>query len=88
MTTDSQRAWDMMKKLDFCFLVSNSGDGFRSRPMSSIVMQDEDNIYFLSNASANQLDDITLEPGILLNYGNGSSQFVSTAAIVRGLVGL
>lgn len=80
MTPDARRAWDMMKELDYCFLVSRTGEGMRSRPMSSIVMPDEDMIFFLSNATAEQLKDIAADPAIHLNYGNGSSTFVSTAA--------
>ncbi len=80
MTNDVQRAWDIMKSLDFCFLVSNTGEGLRSRPMSSIVMHEEEKIYFLSNAAADQLDDILADPMVLLNYGNGSNQFVSASA--------
>jgi general stress protein 26 len=80
MTNAAQRAWDMMKSLDFCFLVSETTNGMRARPMSSIVMQDEDKIYFLSNSNSDQIADITALPDVLLNYGNGSNQFVSTAA--------
>lgn len=83
MTEASQRAWEMMKSLDFCFLVSKSTGDMKARPMSSIVMQEEDKIYFLSNATSEQLVDIAAMPIVLLNYGNGSNQFVSTSATAK-----
>ena len=80
MTNATQRAWDMMKNLDFCFLVAETANGMSARPMSSIVRQDEDAIYFLSSATSDQLADLASLPSVLLNYGNGSNQFVSTSA--------
>ena len=54
--------------------------GLRSRPMSSIVKSEEGKIYFLSDARASKDYEIASHPDILLTYGNGSSQFVSTRA--------
>jgi general stress protein 26 len=81
MTNSAQNAWDIMKSLDICFLVSVSPDGMRSRPMSSIVEADETTIYLLSNSTSEQLADINATPKILLNFGNGSNQYVSTSAV-------
>jgi general stress protein 26 len=80
MTDTTQHAWDMMRKLDFCFLVSETTDGMRARPMSSIPMQEEGKIYFLSGSTSEQLADIASLPNVLLNFGNGSNAFVSTSA--------
>jgi general stress protein 26 len=84
MTTSAkdaaQQAWDMMSSLDFCFLVAHGAGGMNARPMSSIVKQDEDRVYFLSNATSDQIGDIRQRPDVLLNYGDGSRRFVSTSA--------
>lgn len=83
MTNAAQHAWDMMDNLDFCFLVAERAEGMRARPMSSIVKQDEDMVYFLSNATSEQLADIAALPNVLLNYGDGSRRFVSVAATAK-----
>lgn len=80
MSDTRTRAWQMMAKLDFCMLVTSAPGGLRSRPMSSIVKSEEGKIYFLSDERASKDDEIASHPDILLNYGNGSSQFVSTRA--------
>ncbi len=80
MTDAVQTAWKMMEALDFCFLVAEREEGMRARPMSSIVKQDEDTIYILSGATSEQLTAIAALPTVLLNYSDGSRQFVSTSA--------
>ena len=51
-----------------------------SRPMSSIVKPEEGKIYFLSDQRTAKDDEIAARPEVLLAYGNGASQFVSTRA--------
>lgn len=91
MTNTTQHAWDMVKQLDRCFLVSRTADGMRARPMSSIPIQAEGKIYFLSGSRSDQLPDIASQPKVLLNFGNGSTAFVSASATAtlstdRGLI--
>jgi general stress protein 26 len=80
--SDSQqtRAWQLMKKLDFCMLVTHASGGLHARPMSSIVKPDVGKIYFLSDVRSAKDEEIASNPDVLLAYGNGSSQFVSTSA--------
>lgn len=74
------RAWELMKKLDFCMLVTHAEGGLHARPMSSIVKPDEGKIYFLSDARAAKDEEIASNPDILLTYGDGSSEYVATTA--------
>ena len=71
------RVWNLMEKLDFCMLVSNSDHQFLSRPMSSICKSDEGLIYFLSNATAEQLSAINRNSRVLLNYSDASKTFIA-----------
>lgn len=80
MTTDQDRAWKLMSEIDFCMLVTNGSTGLRSRPMSSLVKQDEGYIYFLADQRAAKDDEISDNRTILLAYSNGTSQFVSASA--------
>ncbi len=83
MTSEQDRAWELMSKIDFCMLVTSPSDGLRSRPMSSIVKQEEGHVYFLTDARTAKDDEIAINNNILLAYGNGGSQFVSTSATAR-----
>ncbi len=76
MTDKTERAWELMRKLDYCMLVSDGPSGLRSRPMSSIVKPEEGAVFFLSNATADQVAEIEANPQVLLAYGDGKT-FVS-----------
>jgi general stress protein 26 len=80
MSDDQARAWQMMRELDFCMLVTKPTHGLRGRPMSSIVKEDEGKIYFLSDVHGAKDEEIAKDPHILLCYGDGKGKFVSTAA--------
>ena len=75
-----KHVWDMMNAIDYCMLVTSAAEGIRSRPMSSIVKQDEDAIYFITEAASEKVSDVKADGDVLLNYSNGSSQFVSVIA--------
>ncbi len=77
MADPVQTVWEMMKKIDFCMLVTKGGHGFMARPMSSIVDADAGLVRFLSNRDAKQIADLNLDTDVLLSYANGSD-FVAT----------
>lgn len=77
--SDSDRVWDLMKKIDFCMLVTHVGKGLRSRPMSTIVEKEERCIYMLTHMAEMKDDEIAENPNVLLNYVNGSDTFVSVS---------
>jgi general stress protein 26 len=77
ITTPNDRAWEMMKDIDFCMFVTQGQYGPRSRPMSSVVRKDDGAIWFLTDAGSSKDDEIEKNPEVCLSYSNGSSQFVS-----------
>ena len=80
MDAEQETVWSLMAELDYCMLVTQTVDGMRSRPMSSIVEKDERRIYFLTSADTFKDDEIAANPNILLTYSDGKAAFVSTAA--------
>lgn len=77
MTDDAARAWSLAKDIGTCMLVTHATHGLHSRPMSSIVQQDESKIRFLADAKAGKDDEIKANPDVLLAYSNGSNKHVS-----------
>jgi general stress protein 26 len=82
---DTDRAWDLMKKIGFAMLVTRDGDKLRARPMSAYLERDENAIYFLTDARRHKDEEIARNPGINLSFANASDQkYVSvtgTAAV-------
>lgn len=73
------RAWEMMSKLDYCMYVTRGAE-LTSRPMSTIVKRDEEAIYILTEAASATCDEIEQSADVLLDYSNGSNQFISCSA--------
>jgi general stress protein 26 len=80
MTNDADRAWDMMKKISTCMVVSEQDGAFHSRPLSGIVESDEQKVYFISIATSPQIEHIEAGSPLMLNFSNGSSRFLAAQA--------
>jgi general stress protein 26 len=82
---DTDRAWDLMKKIGFAMLVTHDGDKLRARPMSAFLEREENAIYFLTDARRHKDEEIARNPGVNLSFANASDQkYVSitgTAAV-------
>jgi general stress protein 26 len=82
---DTDRAWDLMKKIGFAMLVTHDGDKLRARPMSAFLEREENAIYFLTDARRHKDEEIARSPGVNLSFANASDQkYVSitgTAAV-------
>ncbi len=81
------RAWELMKKIDFVMLVTRDGDKLRARPMSAYIEREENAIYLLTDARRHKDDEIARNPSINLSFADASSQkYVSltgTAAVLN-----
>ncbi len=71
---DTDRAWDLMKKIGFAMLVTHDGDKLRARPMSAYVEREENAIYFLTDARRHKDEEIARNPGVNLAFANASDQ--------------
>ena len=47
---DQNRVWQLMKKIGFAMLVTHDGGKLRARPMSAFLEQDNNAIFFLTDA--------------------------------------
>jgi general stress protein 26 len=71
---DTDRAWDLMKKIGFAMLVTHDGNKLRARPMSAYLERDENAIYFLTDARRHKDEEIARNPGVNLSFANASDQ--------------
>jgi hypothetical protein len=46
---DTDRVWELMKKIGICMLASWDGRELQARPMGAYVRREEDAIYFLAD---------------------------------------
>ena len=46
---DTDRVWELMKKIGFAMLVTRDGDKLRARPMSAFCERENNTIYFLTD---------------------------------------
>jgi general stress protein 26 len=82
---DTDRVWQLMKKIGFAMLVTRDGDKLRARPMSAYLQRDENAIYFLTDARRHKDEEIARDPHVNLAFADaGSQKYVSvsgTAAV-------
>jgi general stress protein 26 len=77
-TRDTDRAWEMMKKIGFAMLVTRDGDKLRARPMSAYLERESNAIYFLTDARRHKDEEIARDPNINLSFANaGDQKYVS-----------
>jgi general stress protein 26 len=77
-TRDTDRAWELMKKIGFAMLVTRDGDKLRARPMSAYLERESNAIYFLTDARRHKDEEIARDPNINLSFANaGDQKYVS-----------
>jgi general stress protein 26 len=84
-TGDTDRVWDLMKKIGFAMLVTRDGDKLRARPMSAYLERDDNAVFFLTDARRHKDEEIARDPHVNLSFADaGSQKYVSltgTAAV-------
>jgi general stress protein 26 len=82
---DTDRVWDLMKKIGFAMLVTRDGEKLRARPMSAYLERESNTIYFLTDARRHKDEEIARNPSINLSFADaGDQKYVSvtgTAAV-------
>jgi hypothetical protein len=56
--SDTDRVWELMKKIGICMLASWDGQELQARPMGAYVQPDEHAVFFLADARHHKEDDI------------------------------
>jgi general stress protein 26 len=77
---DSDRVWELMKKISICMLATWDGRELHARPMGAYVRHEENAIYFLSDASHHNEEEIARYGKVCLAFADTSGQnYVSLA---------
>jgi general stress protein 26 len=86
----AEKVWEMLKAIDIAVLVTESSDGLRGRPMSTIPTPEKGVIYLLTESQSSAARDIRVDGKVILSYvGHGDHLAVSGRATVnpdKGLV--
>ena len=67
---DQDKVWKMMKSANICMLASWDGRELHSRPMASYVRQEENTVYFLTDANTHKDEEISKYSKVCLAYQN------------------
>ena len=91
IAADLDKVWAIMKKMGFCMLITGEEKDISSRPMSSIVRKGNNDIVMLSEKQSGKDSQIHYNPHVLLNFSDGSNEFVSLKGVAeisenRGLI--
>ena len=71
---DTDRVWELMKKIGFAMLVTRDGEKLRARPMSAYLERESNAIYFLTDARRHKDEEISRNPSVNLSFANASDQ--------------
>ena len=86
----ADKVWEMLRAIDIAVLVTESADGLRGRPMSTIPTPEKGVIYILTEAQSSAARDLRVDGKMMLSYvGRGDHLAVSGRATVnpdKGLV--
>ena len=72
--SDTDKVWDLMKKISICMLTTYDGKELRSRPMGAYLRREEDTIYFLTDVKNHKDDEIQEYPHVNCAFANASDQ--------------
>lgn len=73
-TDDSERVWELMKKVGICMLATRDGALIRARPMGAYVRSEENAVYFLTDARRHKDDEIARDPHVCLAFADSRGQ--------------
>ncbi len=71
---DISKVWELIDKIGFCMLTTQSGSDLRARPMSAYAERIENAVYFLTDVASHKDDEIARHPNVCLAFANSKSQ--------------
>ncbi len=78
--SDTERVWELMKKIGICMLASWDGKELQARPMGAYVRPEEDAVFFLADRRHHKDDDIKTYGKVCLAFSDTNGQkYVSVA---------
>jgi general stress protein 26 len=82
---DRSQVWKIIEGFSTCMLTTHSGRTLRARPMSTIVRNEEEKIFLLSDKKASKDEEIDRNKNVGLTFSDGSKRFVSLTATAKVL---
>jgi general stress protein 26 len=67
---DRAKVWAMMEKLGICMLSTRDGEEIRARPMAAHPVEDEDAVYFLTDAESHKDTEIAQNPHVGMAFAD------------------
>jgi general stress protein 26 len=78
--SDTDRVWELMKKIGICMLASWDGRELQARPMGAYVRREDNAIYFLADARHQKDEAIARDRKVCLAFADtGGQKYVSLA---------
>lgn len=71
---DATKAWDLVEKIGFCMLTTQTGRDLRARPMAAYVERMENAVYFLTDVASHKDDEIARSPNVCLAFADPKGQ--------------
>lgn len=71
---DIGKVWDLIDKIGFCMLVTQSASDLRARPMFAYVERIENAIYFLTDTAGHKDEEVASHPNVCLAFADSKGQ--------------
>ncbi|MGF9567689.1 pyridoxamine 5'-phosphate oxidase family protein [Neorhizobium sp. BT27B] len=74
LDNDNTKVWELVKKIGFCMLTTQSGTDLRARPMSAYSERDENALYFLTDVASHKDEEVARHPNVCLAFADSKGQ--------------
>lgn len=71
---ENARVWELIHKICFCMLTTQTSDNLRARPMAAHPEPVENAIYFLTDVAGHKDDEIARWPNVCLAFADTKGQ--------------
>ncbi|QRY70658.1 pyridoxamine 5'-phosphate oxidase family protein (plasmid) [Ensifer sp. PDNC004] len=81
---DDGEVWDLVEKIGFCMLTTQSGGELKARPMSAHIERVENALYFLTDIKGHKDDEVAQHPNVCLAFADTKKQkYVSISGVAE-----
>ncbi|TCR00427.1 pyridoxamine 5'-phosphate oxidase family protein [Neorhizobium sp. JUb45] len=71
---DTARVWELIDKIGFCMLTTQSGGVLHARPMSAYADRSQNAVYFLTDVASHKDEEIARSPNVCLAFADSKGQ--------------
>jgi general stress protein 26 len=73
-TDNLEKVWELVDRIGFCMLTTQTGSDIRARPMSAYAEKIENSVYFLTDVASHKDEDIARHPNVCLAFADTKGQ--------------